>query len=154
MQTCCCCRSVARAYQTLCRPVARSPPGSSAHGTLQAGTLERATISSSRPGDQTCVSTGAALTGRCLPRVLPRKPDPSLALSHPRLVLNEFLWTLEQMWVGSTHPPLHFLIIWFTVGPLSQQRQGRGEMGAVAGTLTHCWITEQLGSFLHLRLLF
>ena len=72
---------------------------------LQAGTLERASISSSRPEDHIYISTAPALTGRCFPLVLPWKPDPNLALSSPCLVLNEFLWTLEQMWVGSTHPP-------------------------------------------------
>lgn len=145
-QTCCYCCSLSRIR--LCDLMDHSLPGSPAHGMLQAGTPERAAVSSSRLGAQTCVSTAPALTGRCLPLALPRKPGPNLAVSHPSLALNECLWTSEQMWVGSAHLSLPFLIIWFTVGPPSQQRQGRGEMGAVAGTLTHCSITEQLGSFL------
>ena len=49
-----------RLYLTLCDPVNCSPPGSSAHGILQARILERVAMPSSRgpsrPRDQTCVS--------------------------------------------------------------------------------------------------
>ena len=39
---------VAQSYLTLCDPMDCSPPGSSVHGILQAGTLEWVAISSSR----------------------------------------------------------------------------------------------------------
>ena len=52
--------SVAQSYLALCVPMDCSPPGSSAHGTLQARTLEWGAISYSRgsfwPRDQTRVS--------------------------------------------------------------------------------------------------
>ena len=150
-QTCCCCCSLS--HIRLCDLMDHSLPGSPAHGMLQAGTPERAAVSSSRPGDQTCVSTAPALTGRCFPLALPRKPAPNLAVSRPSLALNEFLWTLEQMWVGRTQPSLPFLIIWFSWSPFPTKTGTWGD-GGVAGTLTHCWITEQLGSFLHLHPLF
>ena len=55
-----CVCAYAQSYLTLCNPMDRSPPGSSAHGTLQARILEQVAISSSResslPKDQTCIS--------------------------------------------------------------------------------------------------
>ena len=51
---------VAQSCLTLCDPMDCSPPGSSAHGVLQAAALEWAAISSSRGSsqlrDRTCVS--------------------------------------------------------------------------------------------------
>ena len=44
----CCHRLVTKSCPTLCDPMDCSPPGSSVHGILQAGTLERVAISSSR----------------------------------------------------------------------------------------------------------
>ena len=127
--TCCCCCSVTQSCQTLFHLVDRSPPGSSAHGMLQAGTLERASISSSRPGDHIYGSTAPALTGRCFPLVLPRKPDPNLALSHTCLVLYEFLWTLEQMWVGGAHPPSAFSSFGSLLVPLPHKDRDVGKRG-------------------------
>ena len=66
----------------LCNPKDSSPPGSSVHGTLQAGILERAatpspTWGASRPGDRTRVSvsrTGGRVlyqSTTCVPSQIP-----------------------------------------------------------------------------------
>ena len=59
------CVLVAQSCPTLCDPMDCSPPGSSVHGILQAGTLGWVATSfsrgSSRPRDQTCVS---CITGK------------------------------------------------------------------------------------------
>ena len=52
------CWGVAQSSLTLCDPVDCSPPGSSVHGILQAGVLERAAISSSRGPSQLYVHKG------------------------------------------------------------------------------------------------
>ena len=63
----------------LCNPKDSSPPGSSVHGTLQAGILERAatpspTWGASRPGDRTRVSLFPALAGGFFTRAPPVSP--------------------------------------------------------------------------------
>ena len=66
----------ALSHATLCDPTDHSPPGSSVHGTSQAGILEWVAISfstgSSRPRDRTCVSCVSCIGGRV-----------SLPLRHP-----------------------------------------------------------------------
>ena len=80
-------RSVAQSCLTLCDPVGCSPPGSSVHGILQAGTLEWAAMPPSRdlpsPGAESRSPTLRADSSLSEP---PGKP---LLLSHER----------EQNWV-------------------------------------------------------
>ena len=57
---CCCCCLVGKSCPTYCNPMGCSPPGSSVHGTFQAGILELVAISFSRgsswPRDRTPIS--------------------------------------------------------------------------------------------------
>ena len=66
----------AQSCLTLCDPVDCSPPGSSVHGILQAGILERVAIpfsrGSSQPRDQTEVS---CIAGRYFTTDSPGKPN-------------------------------------------------------------------------------
>ena len=56
--------SVAKSCLTLCDPMDYSPPGSSVHGILQARTLERVAISSSRGSSRPRDRTGGSCSGR------------------------------------------------------------------------------------------
>ena len=66
----CMCPKLLHLFLTLCEPMDNSPPGSSAHGILQARILEwfamPSSWGSSRPGDQTCVSFSSCTTGSSL----------------------------------------------------------------------------------------
>ena len=70
--------SVAQWCLTLCDSMDGIPPGSSAHGTLQARELACVAISSSRgssqPGDRTCVSCVSCTAGGLFPTEPSGKP--------------------------------------------------------------------------------
>ena len=76
LQSCC----------TLCHPMDCSPPGSSAHGILQARILEWVAISSSRgsswPKDWTRVSCSSCIAGRFFTAEPPGKPSWILTSHH------------------------------------------------------------------------
>ena len=66
---------VAPLFLTLCDPMAYSPPGSSAHGILQAGILAWVAISFSRGLPDPGIKPGSpALRADSLPFELPGKP--------------------------------------------------------------------------------
>ena len=70
---------------TLCDPMDCSPPGSSVHGILQARILLRVAISSSRgssrPRDQTCVSSSSCIGRQVLHHSLHPYPVPRVTPS-------------------------------------------------------------------------
>ena len=89
--------SVAQLCLTFHSPVHCSPPGSSAHGTLQARILEQVAISyfrgSSQSRDQTWVSCGSCNAGRFFTTEPPGKPH----TKHKRLYfISAFLWLKER----------------------------------------------------------
>ena len=73
--------SVAQSSLTACDPVDYSPPGSSVHGTVQAGILQWVAMpscrGSSRPRDETEVS---CVAGRLLAAEAPGKPRAAVIL--------------------------------------------------------------------------
>ena len=66
-------------YLTLCNPMDCSPPGSSVQGILQARTLERVAMPSSRgsswPRDRTCILYSSCIVGRFFTAEPPGKPN-------------------------------------------------------------------------------
>ena len=75
------CAKSLQSYLTLCNPTDCSPPGSSAHGILQAGILEWVAVPSSRgssqPRNQNCISYGSCIAGGFFATESLGKPNPS-----------------------------------------------------------------------------
>ena len=73
---CCCCCLVGKSCPTYCNPMGCSPPGSSVHGTFQAGILELVAISFSRGSSSEVCKDGqkeARTCSKTLSKVFPRK---------------------------------------------------------------------------------
>ena len=114
----------AQSYLILCNPMDCSPPGSSAHRTLQARILEWVAISSSRgsspPKDRTCVSC----IGRWVLYYQCYLGSPHIGQNSEQMKQNVNSWYIQIKGISSVFIMLFFSFFW-GCEKLSQKKLGK-----------------------------